>query len=106
MEREHFDRVAKALADARRFEILEILAGQPCIRCSDVIERVGLSQPTISHHLKELANAGIITVEKQGATNRYHVEHEVLAAFCAFLSERTDPNSAKSREHIDTNQYS
>jgi ArsR family transcriptional regulator len=58
----------KALADPTRLRLLSIVAAsenaEACV--CDLIEPVGLSQPTVSHHLKILAGAGLVTGEKRG----------------------------------------
>ena len=57
----------KALADPTRLEILRIVAAQtgPVCAC-DIVDRFALSQPTISHHLKILKNAGLLISERSG----------------------------------------
>jgi ArsR family transcriptional regulator len=58
----------KALADPARLRLLSIVAAsagaEACV--CDLIEPVGLSQPTVSHHLKVLTNAGFLTRSKRG----------------------------------------
>jgi ArsR family transcriptional regulator len=61
--------VLKALAEPTRLRLLSLIAayradGAACV--CDLIEPVGLSQPTVSHHLKVLADAGLITREQRG----------------------------------------
>ena len=61
-------RTLKALADPARLRLLSLIAAQEgaeaCV--CDLIEPVGLSQPTVSHHLKQLTEAGLVTREKRG----------------------------------------
>lgn len=63
----------KALADPTRLRLLSIVAAsdgaQACV--CDLIEPVGLSQPTVSHHLKVLADAGFLTRSKRGTWAYY-----------------------------------
>ncbi|MFC0707164.1 ArsR/SmtB family transcription factor [Cellulomonas sp. CW35] len=58
----------KALADPARVRLLSIIASAPggdaCV--CDLTEPVGLSQPTVSHHMKILADAGLVTRRQQG----------------------------------------
>jgi len=58
----------KALADPVRLRLLSLIAAAPdgCACSCDLEEPVGKSQPTVSHHLSLLADAGLITKEKQG----------------------------------------
>lgn len=67
--------VLRALADPTRLEILRLLAAQagPVCVC-DVVERFPLSQPTISHHLKVLREAGLVTVSRRGTWAYYAVD--------------------------------
>jgi ArsR family transcriptional regulator, arsenate/arsenite/antimonite-responsive transcriptional repressor len=57
----------KALADPARVRILNLLArsGEPVCAC-ELNEPVGLSQPTVSHHLKKLTDAGVLEREQRG----------------------------------------
>ena len=59
--------VFKALADPARVRIVNLLAtsGEPVCVC-DLIEPLGLSQPTVSHHLKKLTDAGLLEREQRG----------------------------------------
>lgn len=65
-----FVKVAKALADPTRFRMLQEIRGKGSLNCSQVCDCFPLSQPTISHHIKTLEAAGLITVRKEG---QYHV---------------------------------
>ena len=63
----------KALADPTRLRLLSIVAAsdgaEACV--CDLIEPVGLSQPTVSHHLKVLTEAGLLTRSKRGTWASY-----------------------------------
>jgi len=62
----------KALADPTRLEILRLLAAQRGPTCvCDVVAHFGLSQPTISHHLRVLREAGLLRTSKQGIWSFY-----------------------------------
>ncbi|MDY6940712.1 MAG: metalloregulator ArsR/SmtB family transcription factor [Cyanobacteriota bacterium] len=76
-----FERIAKALADRRRFEILQIVATQTESCCSDICDRVPVAQPTISHHLKELSNAGLVASRREGQHCYYQFRQDVFAAY-------------------------
>ena len=58
--------ISRALADPRRFEILQKIAAQKCSACSDLKECFPITAATMSHHMKELQNAGLIETEKRG----------------------------------------
>ena len=84
---EEFDKISKALADPQRREILQKLVSNR-LNCTDVHALFNVSQPTVSHHLKELANAGLLDKEKQGQFCFYQVRAEVLSAYVTELEKR------------------
>lgn len=81
----------KALADPARLRLLSFIAAQPegeaCV--CHVIEPVGLSQPTVSHHLKLLHDAGLLHREKRGQWVYYRVNHARLEALRGALATRS-----------------
>jgi ArsR family transcriptional regulator, arsenate/arsenite/antimonite-responsive transcriptional repressor len=85
--------VFKALSDPARLKILAHLASDATGCCGDGIcacdlEAVtGLSQPTVSHHMKCLMSAGLVTGEKRGKWMYYSLEARGFNAVKAFLSE-------------------
>lgn len=89
----------KALADPIRLRLLSFIAAQPdqeaCV-CF-VIEPVGLSQPTVSHHLKLLHQAGLLRREKRGAWVYYRVVPDRLEAIRAALATRAPRLRAAKR---------
>jgi ArsR family transcriptional regulator len=82
-EQDRLVRVFKALADPTRLEILRLLAAQRGPTCvCDVVAHFGLSQPTISHHLRVLREAGLLRASKVGVWSFYEPDpdaHEALA---------------------------
>lgn len=75
----------KAVADPARLQLLALLraaaAGEACV--CDLTAPLGLSQPTVSHHLKVLTDAGLLTREKRGTWSWYAVVPERLAQIAA-----------------------
>src|SRR5438045_270234 len=66
-ERDQLVAVFRALGDPTRLEIFRLIAAQPAPICvCDVVQRFDVSQPTISHHLKALREAGLVTVSRRG----------------------------------------
>lgn len=59
-------KVSKALADPTRLKIYEKIAAYPDIFCGTLVEEFGLSPATVSHHLKVLADAGLIETRRDG----------------------------------------
>ena len=73
----------KALADPTRLRLVSIVAAsdddEACV--CDLVEPVGLSQPTVSHHLKVLRDAGWISGERRGTWIWYSLRPEAVARF-------------------------
>lgn len=79
-------RVLAALADPVRLRLLSLVAEGGEVCSCDLEEPLGRSQPTISHHTKALADAGLLTGEKVGRWMMWRVVPERLAALRAALS--------------------
>ena len=78
----------KAVADPARLQILALLRSLPnCEACvCDLTEPLGLSQPTVSHHMKVLAGAGLVAAEKRGYWTWYRVQPSRLSELSSVLS--------------------
>ena len=78
----------KALADPARLRLLSMVAahegGEACV--CDLTEPLGLTQPTVSHHLKVLVDAGLLTRDKRGVWSYFAVVPGVLDSLAAVLS--------------------
>lgn len=83
-----FTRIAKALADPRRFELLQMIAADEEVACKAMVEAFPVSQATISHHLKELATAGLIEPRREGQCGHYRLRPGVLEAYLGELERR------------------
>jgi len=89
MDAEQFHRISKALADPTRMEILErIAASEEEMGCSMLINECPVSQPTISHHLKELANAGLIKARREAKYFFYRLDRKVWAEYLEEMRRR------------------
>ena len=78
--------IAKALGDPVRLQLVDVLrrhAGKVCV--CELVPLFDLSQPTVSHHLKVLRDAGIVGSERQGLWAYYYVIPDVLAELSAWL---------------------
>lgn len=83
-----FARIAKALSDPQRCEILEQTAAAGELSCVEMFERFDLSQATISHHLKELATAGLLERRKEGQFGYYRFCPAVMQRYLEDLGNR------------------
>jgi ArsR family transcriptional regulator len=82
----------KALADPRRFELLERIANAQCLACADARAALPISAATLSHHIKELESAGIISIRREGKFHFMSLRPGALEALTASLSALS-PNS-------------
>ncbi len=88
------ERIFKALSDPARVRILEFLRRPEAACCSfgdrvcacDVERVLGVSQATVSHHMKLLVDAGLICAEKHGRWVFYRIEGEAFAKTSAWLA--------------------
>ena len=71
----------KALAHPARIAILQYLVKSDTCVCGELVEEFGLAQPTISQHLKELKNAGLIKGTIDGASICYCIEEKAWEAY-------------------------
>ena len=79
--------VAKALGDPVRVQLVDVLrkhAGKVCV--CELVPLFDISQPTLSHHLKKLREAGIVDSERRGLWAYYYVLPEALEELTAWLS--------------------
>ncbi len=88
MDAIQFQRIAKALADPRRFEILEVIAAGAEMCCGEVVEQFPVAQATISHHLKDLVDAGLVETRQEGQFKLLRARPEVLAEYIEQLQHR------------------
>lgn len=77
----------KALADPARVKIMSLLFGSPAgeHNSGDLAAALGISESTVSHHLSQLRNAGLVESERRGM-NVYHRPHrEAMVALCSVI---------------------
>ncbi len=91
MDRDQFNRIARALADPRRVEILQRIAAEKETACAALASESPVSQPTISHHLKELAAAGLIKPRREAKFCFYRLNRNIWAEYLAEMRRRVPP---------------
>jgi ArsR family transcriptional regulator, arsenate/arsenite/antimonite-responsive transcriptional repressor len=95
---EQLARLLKALADPTRLRLLSMVAahesGEACI--CDLTDPVGLSQGTVSHHMKVLVEAGILTREQRGKWAYYALVTNTLSSLAASIAH---PSRCSTGDH-------
>jgi len=98
----------RLLGDPTRWRILEFLA-DPIISCASRAEGVcgcdleaflGVTQPTVSHHMKQLVEAGLVTSERKGRWVFYELQPEVFRKLAAALESLAAAGEAATRERV------
>ena len=90
VERDHARRmaaIAKALGDPVRIQLVDVLrkhAGKVCV--CELVPLFEISQPTLSHHLKKLRDAGLVDSERRGLWAYYYVIPDALKELSAWLT--------------------
>ena len=87
MERRQFARIAKALADPRRFDILTRIAAQDEVSCVCLKDKLPITPATLSHHLKELESAGLIELRRDSKYVHVQLRRPVWAAYIKQLQK-------------------
>ena len=87
MDAKQFNRISKALADPRRYEILTRIARRNELACNDLRCSLPISAATLSHHLKELANAGLIELRREAKFVHMKLRRDVWDQYLAKLSK-------------------
>jgi ArsR family transcriptional regulator len=84
-------RALRALGDPTRFRMVQEIAAGGELCCGQVAERFDVTQPTISHHLKVLCLAGLLSVRNQGKHRYISVNQPLLSNLASLLPVRLMP---------------
>jgi ArsR family transcriptional regulator len=79
-EASELERLFRVLGDRHRLKILNILlrAGGKAVCVCEFVDRLGLAQPTVSYHLRQLTDAGLLDREKRGTFAYFQVQPEAM----------------------------
>lgn len=80
--------IFRVLGEPARLQLLNLIAAQPEqeVRACELVEALGLSQPTVSHHLKVMYGAGLLTKERRGTWIYYRIVTDRLSELRSVLS--------------------
>jgi ArsR family transcriptional regulator len=92
-----FERIAKALSDPRRFAMLETIGETRECANQALCKYFPVSKATISHHIKELVQAGIVEPVREGQYISYSVRSDIIKAYAAELVRRAAGTKAAAR---------
>ncbi len=79
--------LAKALGHPARIAIIDYLASVDTCICGDIVKEIGLAQPTVSQHLKELKNAGLIKGSIDGNAICYCIDEKALEKISDYIND-------------------
>jgi len=92
MELKQVEKISKALGDVSRLTILQHMSkNKGGIQCSDINSLLDLAQPSVSHHIKTLTEAGLIEPEKDGRSYSYQLNTGVLNEYIATVKKIATP---------------
>ena len=81
------EKAMSAVADAYRMSILQQILQKGYIRCYDVVDLTGLSQPTCSHHIKLLVDSELIECRKEGRNNFFTLNRDNFKKLSVFIDQ-------------------
>ena len=77
MDYNSYAKVMKALSDPKRVKIVDMLSNGKLCACA-ILEQINFTQPTLSHHIKVLVTAELVTVEKIGTWHYYSLNEDIM----------------------------
>jgi ArsR family transcriptional regulator len=87
MNRSHIEKISKALADKTRLRIFEAISAAEHMTCGEIVSMRGVTPATVSHHLKILSEAGLISCRREGHFVYSRAVPQTLAAYARALTK-------------------
>ena len=88
MDNKKIEKISRALSDANRIAILQqFKKKKDCLYCAEVNDLLDLTQPSVSHHLKQLVDAELLLPEKEGRNLKYVLNQQVLDDYINCLND-------------------
>jgi DNA-binding transcriptional ArsR family regulator len=97
MDRSEVEKISKALADETRLRIFEAVSATDRIKCGDIVSMRGVTPATVSHHLKILSEARLITCRREGQFVYSQAVPATVAAYTRALVKIAGRMSTKRR---------
>lgn len=97
MNRSQIEKISKALGDETRLRIFEAISRRRQMSCGEIVSMRGVTPATVSHHLKILSEAGLITCRREGQFVYSEPVPEAVGEFMRALAKMA--RSGKSRSH-------
>ncbi|MBI5353088.1 MAG: winged helix-turn-helix transcriptional regulator [Chloroflexi bacterium] len=94
---------AKAIADETRQKIMNLCCCDS-LSVNEIVEKLDVSQPTVSHHLAILREAGLVTVREEGKQTFYSLNQENIAVCCGQIMMKFAPESETTLNVIKSKQ--
>src|SRR5512138_1412069 len=92
---------AKALADQTRQQIMRMCCCQ-WVSVGQIAETIGMTQPTVSHHLAVLRDAGLVFIREEGRQTFYMLDQSHVVDCCGRLMQAFAPGQETTRDVIDS----
>lgn len=89
--------ILKTLANARRLEIVHLLASGPC-SVGRIVEELGVAQPNVSQHLALMRSAGVVQAERDGREIRYRLADPDIIVACGLMRQALQRRLARLAE--------
>jgi ArsR family transcriptional regulator, arsenate/arsenite/antimonite-responsive transcriptional repressor len=99
MNTEQLAKIANALSDPTRLRIFEAISGKKEMNCGEIVCRHELAPGTVSHHLKTLAEAGLIESRRDGQFIYNSVIPETLKEYTKNLCRILAPRKSRNKKH-------
>ena len=97
MTRSEVEKISKALADKTRLRIFEAVSATSHMTCGEIVSMRGVNPATVSHHLKVLSEAKLITCRREGQFVYSQAVPETIAAYTGALAKIAGGGKAKRR---------
>lgn len=79
-------KISKALSEPKRLEIIKQLSiDEKC--ANDILKEFNITQPTLSHHMKQLTGCNLVNKKKEGKTCNYSINKDTLIDYIEFFEE-------------------